>query len=87
MRIQSKNLRHACRVLEKKFNDHLAKGKDAKHYHKIEKRAEKMEKWAEWALRKSIERHEKRGGHRERGRGCGTQNAHAVHATPAMEQY
>ncbi|KAF3911159.1 hypothetical protein AA313_de0208717 [Arthrobotrys entomopaga] len=45
---------------EKKFNEHLIKGKDSeKGEAKLAKRAEKMEKWTEWVLKKSIERDEK----------------------------
>ncbi|KAK6535822.1 hypothetical protein TWF281_000072 [Arthrobotrys megalospora] len=63
---------------EKKFNEHMAKGKDSKHGLKMEKRAEKMEKWTEWVLQKSVEHHEK---HVKRhGRCCGP----AVH-TPMQE--
>ncbi|KAK6532105.1 hypothetical protein TWF694_003267 [Orbilia ellipsospora] len=45
---------------EKKFNEHLAKGKDTERSEaKLAKRAEKMDKWTEWVLKKNIERDEK----------------------------
>ncbi|KAK6516113.1 hypothetical protein TWF506_006023 [Arthrobotrys conoides] len=53
---------------EKKYNDHLSKGKDMKYVIKMEKRAEKMEKWAEIVVKKSVGRHEKHV--RKHGRCC-----------------
>ncbi|KAK6508825.1 hypothetical protein TWF481_003593 [Arthrobotrys musiformis] len=44
---------------EKKYQDHFAKGKDGKYESKMEKRAEKMEKWADVVVKRSVGRHEK----------------------------
>ncbi|KAK6357728.1 hypothetical protein TWF718_002037 [Orbilia javanica] len=53
---------------EKKYNDHLLKGKEMKYEIKMEKRAEKMEKWADVMVKKSVGRHEKHV--RKHGRCC-----------------
>ncbi|KAF3317362.1 hypothetical protein TWF173_011014 [Orbilia oligospora] len=44
---------------EKKYKDHLSKGKDMKYEIKMEKRAEKVEKWTEFMVKKSVGKHEK----------------------------
>ncbi|KAF3123518.1 hypothetical protein TWF703_000730 [Orbilia oligospora] len=44
---------------EKKYKDHLSKGKDTKYEIKMEKRAEKVEKWTEFMVKKSVGKHEK----------------------------
>ncbi|EPS39082.1 hypothetical protein H072_7172 [Dactylellina haptotyla CBS 200.50] len=43
---------------EKKFHEHMAKGKDGKYEAKMVRRADKMEKWTEWVLKKSMEHHD-----------------------------
>lgn len=53
---------------EKKYNDYLAKGKDMKYEIKMERRAEKIEKWTEVVVKKSVGRHEKHV--RKHGRCC-----------------
>jgi len=54
---------------ERKYKEYIAKGKDSKHEAKMERRAEKMEKWTEWVLKRSIE-HGERTHERANGRHC-----------------
>ncbi|KAK6343816.1 hypothetical protein TWF696_007476 [Orbilia brochopaga] len=54
-RLEAKKAQKLAKA-ERKYKDHLAKGKDSKYDHKMAKRADKMERWTEWVLRKAAER-------------------------------
>ncbi|KAF3924552.1 hypothetical protein ABW21_db0207746 [Orbilia brochopaga] len=57
-RLEAKKTQKLAKA-ERKFKDHLAKGKDSRYEHKMARRADKMERWTEWVLRKSAERSER----------------------------
>jgi len=52
--LESKKARKLQKA-ERKFAEHAARGKDTRYNAKIEKRAEKMEKWTEWVIQRWID--------------------------------
>lgn len=58
-RLEAKKAKKLAKA-ERKYKEHLAKGKDSKYDQKMTRRADKMERWTEWMLQKSADRCEHR---------------------------